>query len=224
LGASELIIDEEHPHLQIPRPSKPPNAAQMALARIMAFLSGFLPKPESRDQTQRVGFRIQGADSSGTHISIPLLELRPGRLIVSDRTAYIPWIGGVPPYRLQIYPKNADQAIVTIPGIAAPPAAFEQTRLAAGDYRVVIADAREISSGGPLSIVRAPEMPSLPDAERDALRSGNAPDELKATVLASWLAAQQDGAWSLEAYQYVAQLPDDFLPAVLLRRELMGIQ
>jgi hypothetical protein len=221
LGDVELAIDETHRRLQIPKAARPPGSTQTAFSHVTAFLSGFLPKPETPTHKPSIGFKIQGG---GAAISIPLLEYKTGQLIAADRTAYLAWIGGTPPYILRIYRKDADEPTLTISGLKSTHAAFDESKLPLGNYHLVVEDAREVSSGGHLSVLTPEALPSLPAADADALSQGKASEALKSTLFASWLAQQQDGAWALEAYQRVANAPEDFSPAVLLRRRLEGGQ
>jgi hypothetical protein len=112
--------------------------------------------------------------------------------------------------------------MLTVADLKATRAAFDESKLAPGSYRIVVEDAHQVSSGGPMNVLAPDALPSLSAADADALRQGNAPQALKSTLFASWLAQQQDGAWALEAYQRVATVPEDFPPGIMLRGRLEG--
>lgn len=220
LGKSELAIDEVHPKLQIPLPPTPPSGIQKAFAHLGAFLSGFVPRPDSESERPSVGFRIQGPGRAGSPIAIPLLGFRPGRLVAASRTAHLAWTGGVPPYSFRVYHKGADEPLIAISGLLAPRVAFDESKLPPGSYHVVVEDAKDVLSGGPLRILAPEELPKLEAGDADLLGRADAPQDLKATLFASWLARQQDGAWALEAYQHLTSISENFAPGVLLRQQL----
>src|SRR5205807_7132359 len=117
-----------------------------------AFLSGFVPKPDSEGERPSVGFGIQGSGTSGASISIPLLGFTPGRLIAARRIAHLAWAGGVPPYTFRIYREGTDEPLLTISGLLVARASFDQGKLRPGGFHVVVEDSKEALSGGPLRI------------------------------------------------------------------------
>ena len=151
----------------------------------------------------------------GPEIEVPLLDAPQVRLIAGRRVLRLAWQGGTPPYRLVIYRQGVVDPLVVrenipVPRIKEETFAFEPDEA----YSLELRDARGISWRKSFRVLRAEALPSPPPA-LDAL-----PGKMRETLLATWLASQEDGAWIWEAYLLVAALPEDYLPATALRDAL----
>ncbi len=171
--------------------------------------------------------KTRGEDSKGPIMPL-LANLKPdetlqsARLVAGKRSLYLQWQGGTPPYRITIKKRLNELLTLTTEKTIVQTEAI--TFEANSPYRVEIIDAKNKEFIGGFRAVN-PE--SLPTPE--ALLINKLPEIVYQTLQAVWLTTQkeanqegkpEESKWIFEAYQQVAALANQYLPAQLLQQAL----
>ncbi|BAP55500.1 secreted protein [Thioploca ingrica] len=149
----------------------------------------------------------------------PDVTLQSAYLVAGKRPLYLQWHGGTPPYRVTIKKRldelltlTTEQTMITTEAIT-----FD----ANSPYRVEIIDAKNNAFKGGFRAVNPESLPTHPEA----LPTNKLPEVVYQTLQAIWLTAQKEGneeesKWIFEAYQQIAALANQYLPAQLLQQAL----
>ena len=156
------------------------------------------------------GISLVSRGGGGGPLRAPLLPEGGVRLGAGTRVFDLAWAGGEAPYRVRLVQEDGT---VVFDVAAAPDASLSVGRLALGPgpHRLEIRDAVGAALDTGLDVLADP--PAVP-----AELTGDG--ALARTLAAAWRAQQGGGEWSLDAYQSVAGLPDDYAPARELRAAL----
>jgi len=174
--------------------------------------------------------KTRGKDSKEPTI-MPLLanekpgpELQSAILVAGKRPLYLQWHGGTPPYRVTIKKRLEELLTLTTEKntIQTEAIIFEVGK----SYHVEITDA---NGGIPFKGgFRAVSSENLPTSS-EALPINKLPEVVYKTLQAVWLTTQkeinqegkpEESKWLFEAYQEVAALANQYLPAQLLQQAL----
>ncbi|MEA2793492.1 MAG: hypothetical protein QOI87_872 [Bradyrhizobium sp.] len=137
-------------------------------------------------------------------------------IAVGRRSLALGWVGSSGEVRIEVSREDSQDAPVV--GKATQPLwASPVVNFVAGRYRVTLTDADGRQIVGAIDVVDPATLPRPSD--RDL--SGTAPEELRGTVAAAWLASQANGEYRLESLQLVAPLSRSFQPAKILERALV---
>jgi len=147
---------------------------------------------------------------------LPLLlnKEESAALVAGQRSLYLQWYGGKPPYQVHIQQRRHIMFSKTsvLPTIQMDSLTFDANK----SYSVKIVDVNGFVGRGGFKI--ADEMPFEPKTSEV-----NWPDNFRRTLQATWLAKQENGKWMFEAYQQIAHLTD-YQPAQLLKQALPYLQ
>lgn len=145
-------------------------------------------------------------------ISSELLSHGPLILLSGKRNLYFNWDGGTPPYQVSILLN--DSLIKNIQELALSNVLLKAITLQPGVYEIAIRDIKDNIFSTPLTVLS--EKISLPSS----LEKSNLPEEVKETLLATWLAGKKEGYWRFEAYQRVVSYAKNYSTAKLLKNAL----
>jgi len=159
----------------------------------------------------------RGNQKNRDPLRMPLLASSQNKLLAGKKTLSLSWLDGQPPYQVRVtlqgskqswHQSNLSESAVTLVNIS----------LSSGSYLTEISDATGQSVKGTFQVVT--DSPILQNEEVKAIQNKSLPENSRRTLLASWLAQHQD--WRLEAYQQVAEIADQFYPALLVKEGLAG--
>ncbi len=203
-GPTPRTLTREDGPLRVEAPREPMTVSRNLLAWAGDFLLG-----SERQRDRRVALVTRGAD-----LDAALLEARPCRLHAGPRILVLTWRGGVPPYAVALTPLEdaGSEGAASAGGLDVPAVRLPVT-LAPGPHRVVVRDATGASIEGRILAVDSAPAPPARLSELE-------PGPLHETLVAVWLASQDEGTWALEAYQRVAGLEAGYRPAALVREAL----
>jgi len=179
------------------------------IERVVAY---FLEEEEGDEAAERVNAAGRGSDSGP--LSMPLVATSIRQSVVGgSRQFHLAWIGGQPPFQLQITGMLGALNVAWQP-IAAR-AVVAVVDLKEGPYEIRLTDAAGQSVLGGFDVVA--QAPVVPEQSVDKLRA-----DLRNAVLSAQLAAIDDGTWKLEAYQRLTALPYGPATKVTARRLAFG--
>jgi hypothetical protein len=162
-------------------------------------------RPTERERQTRI---------RGGEIIVPLLDTRQVRVLAGERALRLAWQGGGPPYRLVIYRQGVIEPLVLRENIPEP--RFGENFAFEPDvYSLELRDSRGLSWRKSIIVLPVEAVPAPPGMALEGL-----PREMRETLLAAWLASQDEGAWTWEAYLRVTALPENYTPAAALRDAL----
>jgi hypothetical protein len=151
---------------------------------------------------------------------MPLIARAGGRVMAGRPDLYLAWVGGYPPYNLQLAAENDVDATTKRDGLQESRVILTRLDLRPGSYELMITDGRGRVLTRRFKAVAPDELP-VPQHEAFFIPRDNNPLlRLHETAYASWLSDQDRGLWMLEAYQRVADIASEFYPAELIRLEL----
>jgi hypothetical protein len=153
------------------------------------------------------------SQTRGDSILMPLLQDNPSQMVAGERSLYLRWFGGKPPYQVSI---SEDGQALTSESVEAQWLKTQPLSLAATKtYQVTIKDANGQTMTENFKVVATTI--DFPEAlQEDTSLS----PESRQTIWAMELAAQKRGQWMLEAYQQASEIADKYYPAWLLRERL----
>lgn len=199
-----MQLDAETPGLQLEIPCNERSIAASLAAALRAMIGG----AEQRKQ------RVAALTRDIAPLALPALFVAPQSSIAAGRRAlYVAWTGGAGPYSIQLLRASDGREVVSRANIGThsvllPPADIEPgaytlwVRNRAG-YRI-----EGIREDGIVAVAPG-AVPAMPEV----LKASGLTDEARALFYADYLAAQDEGRWTLEALQRVAALPSQS-PAV----------
>ena len=207
------------PRYTIPRTPSNPKSDPGPFVGFFQALGSWLTSAEEEQE------RVTNADvpRPGETIDLPLLPaggISSASIADGRRTFQLPWQGCRPAsfglYRGDHTEKDQDP-VIALTGQTGAAAHQENVTLYPGTYHVVVTcdTDKNVSVRRDITVVRARELPAIPDFSAAAL-----PSDLLRVTRAAWLAANSNSSWFLEAYLEVADLPDTFGPAHDLRTAL----
>ncbi|MEE9355654.1 MAG: hypothetical protein V3U75_08715 [Methylococcaceae bacterium] len=170
----------------------------------------FTPLYDKTRKDQLVG--AVGRGGNPNRISSELLVFEPLVLMPGTRGIYLAWEGGKPPYRVAI--ASGTRMIVETQVPALSTVRIKSLSLSSGEYSITITDKNNLNYSTSLTVQ------SADIAAPASIEKGRLPEEVKATLLAGWLAGQKEGYWRFEAYQRVAPYADGYSNARLLKYAL----
>lgn len=168
---------------------------------------------EEKEQAERVDAMSRGGDSKG--LSMPLLASSTRQSTVAGtRPFHIAWVGGKPPFTAELIGSSG----------AAPvrwPATTEREVLATvaleqGFYEVRVTDTSGHSVRGAFEVTAQAPNVDRRNIEQLSPDLGNA-------LLAARLADMDGGAWRLEAYERLSELPDGAAARITAHRLANGL-
>jgi hypothetical protein len=149
-------------------------------------------------------------------VSLPLFTPGPQSIPGPLRQLAITWEGGLSPYGIALSSSDAPANPIAVTQSVAPRAVLAGIALQPGEYTVRVVDSQMNAASARFLVSDGASPSALPDELLDTALPGN----LRQTLLATWLAAPQNGQRTLQAYQLVAPIADNYYPAALLRDAL----
>lgn len=147
-------------------------------------------------------FNAAGETNQPRTFDVPSLAAATNAVAPGKRDLLISWMGGAPPFAVELAKAGAEKPIVHREGITGGCAVrLGPVTLAPGKYRVSVFDANGATLTEPaLSAETAP-----PPVPAEIAQSG-LPVEARALYAATWLSGINHGQWAFEALQQVAAL------------------
>jgi len=171
-----------------------------------------------RHQDEVTAVSISTKGGSNQSPIMPLLEVKTGKsakvLVAGKRALYLTWKKGKADYQLTL--KQGDQTLFT-QSVKEREVQWPELSFTPGDYQLSLSDseARQVE----YSFTVVDRLPIYPkELSDDSLASLSASARL--TLQAMWLAEQEQGRWSLEASQRVAEIAKEYHFAEVLRQVL----
>ncbi len=171
-----------------------------------------------RHQDEVTAVSISTKGGSNQSPIMPLLEVKTEKsakvLVAGKRALYLTWKRGRADYQLIL--KQGDQTLFT-QSVKERDFQLPELSFTPGDYQWSLSDseARQVE----YSFTVVDRLPIYPkELSDDSLASLSAAARL--TLQAMWLAEQEQGRWSLEAYQRVAEIAKEYHFAEVLRQVL----
>lgn len=188
---------------------KPTGGVAAVVAWLGDWLTGWAPKLHSAEGRD---VRIRGTGE----ISVVLFEAQQVRVAAGRRNLYFAWDGGSSPYAITLYRQGVEEAIARVKDAEGPRLQIPLVDLVPGDYSIEILDSKNQRWKRSFGVVSASDLPAGPPQ----LAKTNLPYQTRETLIAGWLAGQDEGKWMWEAYMRVSDLPADYAPAATLRNAL----
>jgi len=174
--------------------------------RLMAFIRRVF-KPDAARRAIAAGRGVRCSNTDTDHplqFSVPALASGTANLAEGTRDLFIPWQGGLAPFEITLRNKVNGKTVAQASGHTGCEVAFEKLALLPGFYELRLQDAkRSTQLVGNIRVVDRKNLPSEP-AE---LTQEQLPQDIRAYYYALWLAAEDNGAWTLEAIQQLSR-PD----------------
>ncbi|WP_430232281.1 hypothetical protein [Nitrosomonas communis] len=163
------------------------------------------------DDIRKIGkYIIRGTSD----LQLPLLGVEE-KIIIENKNLYLGWKGGRAPYRIRIYSEYDREPIIE-KSVQENNIKLDSIALSPKSYGLRIDDADNKTVKANFTVISRDKLPSIPIEIKDS----NLPEIAKKTLIATWLASQDNGKWTLESYQWVAGIGDEYYPARLLRDAL----
>jgi len=167
------------------------------------------------DDVTTVSIQTRSDDEeSQITLSVPLLEgLR--KLEAGERKLHLAWYGGKGPFKVKVSQEGRTLLHQTANGRKI---VLSQLTLVAGqNYQVRITDAKAQSTTGLFTAVA--HLLSMSHTEAQAIKQSGLSPKKQQTLLAAWLAIQDEGQWKFDAYQRVAQATRKTNPSAFLIKQ-----
>ena len=193
-----MQLDAETPGLQLEIPCNERSIAASLAAALRAMIGG----TEQRKQ------RVAALTRDIAPLTLPALLTAPQSSIAAGRRAlYVAWTGGVGPYSVQLLRAGDGREVVSRANIGAHSVLLPPADIEPGEYTLWVRNRsgyriEGIREDGIVAVAQS-VVPTMPDV----LRAGGLTDEARTLFYADFLAAQDEGRWTLEALQRVAALP-----------------
>jgi hypothetical protein len=210
-GYQEEVTQKNSPYLVTADKGKVPSV----LSNLVAWLGRLMPfhEAETKD-TPVASVHTRGVNTGNTNgLALYLLSSNSGRLLAGQRVLHLGWFGGKPPYTVTVTRGKTSVVLLTLP-TEQPWLQTMAMNWTTGEYKVTIEDANGLSVSHPFTVVTD----AIPYPKE--LYTVKLTPEVQMTLQATWLAAQENGKWSFEAYQQVAGVAEKYYPARLLRNAL----
>lgn len=196
---------------------------QHAMEALVDFVRHLMPQFDERPPppVTAAAAAIQGpGGADATTITIPMLDKQLVLLAAGRRDLQVAWFGGSPPYEVALFRAPEPAPFASLRGVTATHAVFRDVDLRPGTYWLSVAGRGAAPHGAYFRSDPPQQLPQLPADYAAALRTSAESEDFKTTLRSGWLSQQENGAWSLEAYQQLATVSPDFGPARSLRSEL----
>lgn len=193
-----MQLDAETPGLQIEIPCSERSIAAGLAAALRAMIGG------AEQRKQRVGALTRDI----APLALPALLVASQSGIAAGRRAlYVAWTGGVGPYSVQLLRAGDGREVASRANIGAHSVLLPLADIEPGAYTLWVRNRAGYRIEGIREdgIVAVP--PGAVPAMPEVLKAGGLTDEARALFYADYLAAQDEGRWTLEALQRVAALP-----------------
>lgn len=174
-----------------------PSALQNLIRWSMDTVKGWYEK--DYEMTRAAGVITRSTVSA---ITFPLFR-GEGSWVGQRPEIEISWAGGLPPYQVKL---QRIDALVAAEKIEAPATAVNVKNLAAGEYLLTVDDGWRRGSAR-FTVVPESEIPETP------LEADTVDPRLQTMIESMWLAQREQGGYTLEAYQRLRLLADDYPPA-----------
>jgi hypothetical protein len=193
-----MQLDAETPGLQLEIPCSERSIAASLAAALRAMIGG----AEQRKQ------RVAALTRDVAPLSLPALLAAPQTRIAAGRRAlYVAWTGGVGPYSVQVLRAGDGREVVSRSSIGAHSVVLPPADIEPGEYTLWVRNRAGHRVEGfredGIVAVAPGAVPAMPEV----LKTTGLTDEARALFYADYLAAQDEGRWTLEALQRVAALP-----------------
>jgi len=171
---------------------------------------------EEKETEKQISSSIKGDADVPPYIKMLTVPKRPDQkmqVTIGTKPLYLGWAGGTPPYNVEI--KREQKTLVQLSEL--PTWRIHTLKcllLQRGDYRVILSDAKQKPVEYIFTVVA--NKPLYPPE----LQNANLPELTRLTLQAAWLASQDRGIWTFEAYQSVAPIAQYYRPARILRDTL----
>lgn len=223
LGAGELVtLTYKDTHYDNGQRKLYPVEASTVIPTVLGNLKDSLIKwfdDLQKHHVHLISIYSKGEQQNSQPLKIPLLATEQ-KLLAGKNTLSLGWLGGKPPYRVQLMVQGSKEqwtedhlqtATVTFN--------FKDVSLKTGHYLVEVSDAnqdKKQSVKHPFEVVADSEI--LQDEAVKAIQT--LPESSRRIWLASWFAQRPE--WRLEAYQQVAPIADQSHPALLVKEGLIS--
>lgn len=193
-----MQLDAETPGLQLEIPCSERGIA----ASLAAALRAMIGSTEQRKQ------RVAALTRDIAPLTLPALLAAPQTSIAAGRRAlYVAWTGGVGPYSVQVLRASDGREVVSRANIGAHSVVLPPADIEPGEYTLWVRNraghrVEGIRENGIVAVAQS-AVPAMPDV----LKTTGLTDEARALFYADYLAALDEGRWTLEALQRVAALP-----------------
>lgn len=195
-GESVSIRSGDEPHV-VSGSTEAPSAMQNLIRWSMDTIKGWYEK--DYEMTRAAGVITRSTVSA---ITFPLFR-GEGSWVGQRESVEISWAGGLPPYQVKL---QRIDALVAANKIEADSTAIKVSNLAAGEYLLTVDDGWRRGSAR-FTVVAPEQIPAAPVAEADT------DPRLRGIIEAMWLAQHEQGGYTLEAFQRLRALGDDYPPA-----------
>lgn len=143
-----------------------------------------------------------GKTNEPVTFQIPILAASRSVLAAGNRSIFVSWQGGVPPFSVTLSAADTGRIVAQTVGVRGTCAAYlPRTDLRPGHYRLTLTDAQNVKEQEDSLFVVA-EVPAEPRELRDA----NLPEEARQLYAATWLGVLDHGIWAFEAQQRVTAM------------------
>jgi hypothetical protein len=195
-GEAVPIRSGEEPHV-VSGSAEAPSAIQNLIRWSMDTIKGWYEK--DYEMTRAAGVITRSTVSA---ITFPLFR-GEGSWVGRRESMEISWAGGLPPYQVKL---QRIDALVAADKIDANSTAIKVSNLAAGEYLLTVDDGWRRGSAR-FTVVPPEHIPAAPVAGVDA------DPRLRGIIEAMWLAQHEQGEYTLEAFQQLRALGEDYPPA-----------
>ena len=143
-----------------------------------------------------------GKTNEPVTFQIPILAASRSVLAAGNRSIFVSWQGGVPPFSVTLSAAETGNVLAQTVGVRGTCAAYlPRIDLRPGRYRLTLTDAQNVKEQEDSLFVVA-EAPAEPSELRDA----NLPEDARQLYAATWLGVLDHGIWAFEAQQRVAAM------------------
>ncbi len=199
-----MQLDAETPGLQLEIPCSERSIAASLAAALRAMIGS------AQQRKQRVGALTRDI----APLALPALFAAPQSSIAAGRrTLYVAWTGGAGPYSIQLLRTSDGREVVSRANISAHSVLLPPADIEPGEYTLWVRNRAGYRIEGIREDGIVAVAPGAVPAMPEVLKAAGLTDEARALFYADYLAAQDDGRWTLEALQRVAALPSQS-PAV----------
>jgi hypothetical protein len=141
-----------------------------------------------------------------TPLAVPVLFGPQTNLVAGHRGLFLGWTGGAAPFSVQLLDARNGREVTSISNLNTRSVLLPTTVLEPGQYTLWVRNRAGHRVEGiredTLMVLPQDAMPAIPDV----LRSSGLTEEARTLFYADYLAALEDGRWTLEALQQVAAL------------------
>jgi hypothetical protein len=191
-----LQLDVESPGKQIEIPCDQRGIAASLASALRALIS-------SAEQRKA---RVATLTRDITPLTLPILVAPQTNLVAGQRELFLGWTGGAAPFSVQLLDSRDGREVASISKLNAHSVFLPAAALEPGQYTLWVRNRAGHRIEGiredALMVLPQDALPALPPV----LRSPGLTEEARTLFYADYLAALDDGRWTLEALQQVAGL------------------